>query len=126
MVRATRPFLFPPPKVSGWRSVSFTGCDPQDTRFSGIYAITGASADIPIKLGLQIGAGNIVTLDCSHTSSVSIGHVDGVTFMSDSGVFLSAAGPIGGVPEPVTWAMLFVGFAAVDTMARRRREMVSS
>ena len=121
-------FSFPAPQgqTSGWQSASFTSYDPQNTRFSGIYAITGASADIPISFGLQIIAGNNVTLDYSHAGSVSIGHVDGVSYTSDSGVFLTAAPAVGGVPEPVSWAMLVVGFAAVGTMARRRRETVAA
>lgn len=120
-------FSFPAAQglTSGWQSASFTSYDPQNTRFSGIYAITGASADIPIAFGLRIIAGNNVTLDYSHTGSVSIGRVDGVSYTSDSGVFLTAS-PVGGVPEPVSWVMLVVGFAAVGTMARRRREMVTA
>lgn len=121
-------FSFPAAQglMSGWQSASFTSYDPQDTRFSGIYAITGARADIPITFGLEIVAGNNVTLDYSHAGSVSIAHVNGVGFTSDSGVFLTGAGTVGGVPEPVSWAMLVAGFAAVGTMARHRREMVTA
>ena len=111
--------------MSGWQSASFTHYDPQDTRFSGVYAITGTSADIPISFGLEIAAGNNVTLDYSHTGSVSVGHVAGVSYTSDSGVFLTA-GNVGGVPEPVSWTLLVVGFAAVGGMARHRREVVSA
>jgi hypothetical protein len=121
-------FSFPATQgqTSGWQSASFTSYDPQDTRFSGIYAITGATADIPIAFGLQIIAGNNVTLDYSHTGSVSIGHVDGVSYTSDSGVFLTAAPTVGGVPEPFSWTLLVAGFAAVGTMARRQRRTVSA
>jgi len=112
--------------TSGWQSASFTSYDPQNTRFSGIYAITGASADIPIAFGLQIIAANNVTLDYSHTGSISIGHVDGVSYTSDSGVFLTAGSGVGGVPEPGTWALLVAGFAAVGTVARRRRKAANA
>lgn len=111
-------------QTSGWESASFTSYDPQDTRFSGIYAITGASADIPIAFGLQIIAGNNVTLDYSHAGSISIGHVDGVSFTSDSGVFLTAASNVGSVPEPASWALLVAGFGSIGAIARRRRAVM--
>ena len=110
--------------TSGWQSASFSSYDPQNTRFSGIYALTGASADIPISFGLQIIAGNNVTLDYLNTGSISIGKVAGVFFTSDSGVFLTkAGGGVGGVPEPASWAMLIAGFGLVGTAARRRRDL---
>ncbi|MBC7506281.1 MAG: PEP-CTERM sorting domain-containing protein [Sandarakinorhabdus sp.] len=117
-------FAFPDAagRTSGWQSSSFASYQPTDTRFTGIYAITGATADLPVSFGLQINANNNVTLDFSHTGSVSIGKIDGVSFTSDSGVFLSAlGGTVGGVPEPSSWAMMVLGFGAVGFAARRRQ-----
>ena len=102
------------PLTAGWQSFSVSSYDPSDTRVSGVYAITGASADIPISFYLEIRAGGNVTLDYSNGSGVSIGQVDGVSFTSDSGVFLSA------VPEPDTWALMLAGFAVLGGLARRR------
>ncbi len=117
-------FAFPevtPSRVGGWQSYSFASYTPTDTRFSGVYAITGATADIPIDFRLSLNAYN-TALDYSHTGSVSIGHVAGVSFTSDSGVFLTAAG--GAVPEPASWALMLAGFGLVGTMARQRRTAV--
>lgn len=112
--------------TSGWQSASFSSYDPQNTRFSGIYALTGASADIPISFGLQIIAGNNVTLDYLNTGSISIGKVAGVSFTSDSGVFLTkAGGAVGGVPEPASWAMLIAGFGLTGATLRRRRALTA-
>ena len=82
------------PRIGGWQSASFTSYDPLNTRFSGVYAITG---------------------------SVDIGHVAGVSYTSDSGVFLAGGGSVGGVPEPASWALMVAGFGIAGAAARRRR-----
>jgi hypothetical protein len=52
---------------------------------------------------------------------------DGLSFTSQSGVFLSGLGNPGGgntpgvIPEPASWAMMIVGFAIVGAATRRRR-----
>ena len=119
-------FAFPeatPSRVSGWQSYSFASYTPTDTRFTGVYAITGATADIPVDFRLTIDSDN-ATLDYTHTGSVSLGHVAGVSFTSDSGVFLTGAG--GAVPEPASWALLVAGFGVVGITARRRRSVVAA
>lgn len=105
--------------VQGWDSASFSSYDPLNTQFTGYYAITGATADIPIDFSLGINVTN-VALDYSHTGTITIGQVAGVSYTSDSGVFPSAVAP-GAVPEPATWGMLIIGFGATGTMLRRRR-----
>jgi hypothetical protein len=105
------------PRVSGWQSYSFSSYTPLDTKFTGIYAIVGATADIPVDFALALNATN-VALDYTNTGSISIGHVAGVSFTSDSGVFLTGAGA---VPEPASWALLVVGFGVVGLASRRRR-----
>ncbi|QXQ05644.1 PEPxxWA-CTERM sorting domain-containing protein [Sphingosinicellaceae bacterium] len=108
------------PRVGGWVSSSFSSYDPLDTRFTGIYAITGATADIPIDFSLGLRASQ-VGLDFLNTGSISIGHVEGVSYTSDSGVFLTAPTSVGGVPEPASWALLVAGFGIVGSAARQRR-----
>ena len=111
-----------PATVNGWVSSSFASYSPTDTRFTGVYALTGASADVPIDFYLGLNATKL-TLDFSNTGTVSIGHVAGVSFTSDSGVFLTGH-EAGGVPEPAAWALMMAGFAMVGTAARRRQRAV--
>lgn len=114
------------PRVGGWQSYSFGSYDPLNTQFTGLYAITGASADVPIDFDLFLRAGN-VALDYTNTGRVTIGSVDGVSYTSDSGVFLTGGGAtVGGVPEPASWALLMAGFGIVGAAARRRRIAVAA
>ncbi|QJU60914.1 PEPxxWA-CTERM sorting domain-containing protein [Sphingomonas sp. AP4-R1] len=110
------------PRVNGWVSYSFGSYDPLNTQFTGLYAIIGATADIGIDFDLGLrGTG----LDYTNTGSVSIGKVDGVSFTSDSGVFLQAAAAPSAVPEPASWALMIGGFGMVGGVMRRRRPSVS-
>lgn len=111
-----------PPRVGGWESYSFASYSPLDTRFSGIYALTGASGDIPIDFSLSLNATH-VALDFSNTGRISIGKVNGLSFTSDSGTFLSA-NAVGGVPEPASWAMLIAGFGMIGAGVRTRQRRV--
>jgi hypothetical protein len=45
---------------------------------------------------------------------------NGVSFTSQSGVFLTGLTGPGGVPEPATWAMMIMGFGLVGSAMRRR------
>ncbi len=122
-------FAFPettPGRVAGWQSFSFASYTPTDTRFTALYALTGASGDVPIDFRLSLNGTN-VALDYTQGGKVGIGHVDGVSFTSDSGVFLSGTGAgTGTVPEPASWALLLAGFGTVGAMARRRRPTVAA
>ncbi len=121
-------FAFPettPGRTAGWASYSFASYTPTDTRFSGMYAITGATADIPVDFSLALNAYN-VALDYLDTGNVRIGAVAGVSYTSDSGVFLTAGDSVGGVPEPASWAMLVAGFGVIGALARRRRIAVAA
>lgn len=108
------------PRVGGWQSYSFASYDPLNTQFTGVYAITGATADIAIDFDLALRSSNL-TLDFSHTGKVDIGKVAGVSYTSDSGVFLTATGgATGAVPEPAAWALMIVGFGFTGFAVRRR------
>jgi hypothetical protein len=61
-----------------------------------------------------------VTLDFLHTGTFGVQSAPGVSFTSDSGVFLRDAN-LPAVPEPQTYALLALGLAAVGLAARRRR-----
>ncbi|MGI4881129.1 MAG: PEPxxWA-CTERM sorting domain-containing protein [Janthinobacterium lividum] len=91
--------------------------------FTGIYYFTGASIDAAVTLGVNFGCDNGLTCDFSNTLSFSL--PTGVSYTSDSGVFLTA-GATGAIPEPTSWALLVAGFGIVGLAARRRRIMVAA
>ena len=77
-----------------------------------------------------LGIGALLHLDCRSGSTCDFGHTGaidfgalptGLTWTSESGTFLSAQAPNGGVPEPATWAMMILGFGLIGTAARARR-----
>lgn len=92
-----------------------------------------ATLAIPVGYS-QLGFAFTLELDCrgrastcgfGHTGALALGDTpDGVSWTSKSGVLFSTleqpGGGVGGVPEPASWAMLIVGFAAVGAAARRR------
>lgn len=106
--------------ASGWVSYSFSPDTSTDMRFSGIYALTGASQHINFYESLFTHSGNGETVDFSHTADFALLLPSNVSFTSDSGAFLTA-GSVGAVPEPSTWTMMILGFCGVGFMAYRRR-----
>lgn len=90
------------------------------------------SATLLVGTGLtSLGIGGRLELDCrggtdclfGHTASLGLGPLaDGLSYASESGVFLTdTGGPTGGVPEPGVWALMILGFGGAGTMVRRRR-----
>jgi hypothetical protein len=59
-------------------------------------------------------------LDFLHTGTFGIQAAPGVTFTSDSGVFLGSGLTPAGVPEPASWALMITGFGLVGSAMRRR------
>lgn len=119
-------FAFPettPGRTGGWQSYNFASYTPTDTRFTGVYALTGASADIPIDFRLGIQANGGVTLDYSNGGSISVGKVSGVSYTSDSGVFGTGGGitPPVSTPEPANMILFGLAVGAAGFAAGRRR-----
>lgn len=72
----------------------------------------------------SIGTFESILCNFGDTAGLSFGPLpDGLSWTSQSGVFLSGIGNGGGgvVPEPATWAMLIIGFGLVGSTMRRRR-----
>ncbi len=86
---------------------------------NGTYDVFGSLA---IFASLNDNAGT-VELDFLHTGTFGIQADPGVTFTSDSGVFLGSGLTPGGVPEPANWALMIAGFGLTGSAMRRRRTL---
>lgn len=82
------------------------------------YFLTGPSSDINVFLNPSMLCQAYIC-NFENTGKIALGLPTGVSFTSDSGVFLT--GVAGGVPEPAAWALMLAGFGAVGVAARRRR-----
>lgn len=99
--------------------------DYTSATFAGIYYFTGASSDTAVTLGASFDCAD--GLICGFGNSLQLSLPTGVSYTSDSGVFLTAgAGAAGAVPEPANWAMLVAGFGIVGIATRRRRVSVAA
>lgn len=49
----------------------------------------------------------------------------GADFTRLDNVEITTAAPVGGIPEPESWALLLIGFAAMGAVARRRKLVAS-
>ncbi len=108
--------------LDGWTSYSFSNETPTGFDFTGTMHVTDRER-------MQMFAG--LYLDCAYSScgfgnTARVGlHVpNGVSFTSDSGVFLTGASPVAPVPEPETWALMVAGLAVVGRTVRRGRNVV--
>jgi len=84
------------------------------------YFLKGSEAVVLINAVLRVQATNpggigIAYSDYTNTSALSLRLPEGVTFVSESGFFGTAAS----VPEPGTWAMMVLGFGAIGAVRRR-------
>ena len=77
-----------------------------------------------------LGVRGSLNLDCRSASSCDFGHTGsfgfgalptGLTYSSESGVFLTASAAPGAVPEPATWAMTIIGFGLMGASLRTNR-----
>lgn len=82
-----------------------------------VYNAQGANPTFGVEMTLEVLADLGSVSDFYHTAGLQLQAPSGVTFTSESGVFLTS----GGVPEPATWAMLIVGFGMIGAVSRKRR-----
>ncbi len=97
----------------GW--VSFSN---QGGALTGIYSITGPTADLEISASQEANCG--LGANCIGGGAISFGLAKGMSFISDSGVFPgSPAAPA--VPEPGAWTLAACGLAILPVAARKLR-----
>lgn len=102
----------------GWVSSSFTSDTAGNIIFTGVYAIHGATADIPVSgyLFIASGGGASSSFDYSHTAQFILPQAAGVSYTSDSRVFLTGSAT---APEPASMVLIGFGMLALG-LARRR------
>jgi hypothetical protein len=104
-------------QVTGWAASSFSSNTAGKIIFNGTISVTGPTADVSVAETLS-GFGALgSSANYYNTGVVSISSPAGVTYTSDSGVFLSNP-----VPEPGIIAL--VGLALPMLATRRRRRIV--
>lgn len=103
--------------VQGWNSYQIIYQSINGFDFSGVYGLRGPTPVIGIQALLETSAGNGGIADFSHTSKLGLKLPDGVSYISQSGVFLSAD-----VPEPSVWTLLVAGFGITGAAIRRQRK----
>lgn len=81
-------------------------------QFDGFTDVLTASAS-----GLTPGAGYTLSFNISDVGDSSL---DSAVFIQ-GGTIGSIPTPVGGVPEPGTWAMMLLGFGAIGSSMRRRK-----
>ncbi|MFO0838511.1 MAG: PEP-CTERM sorting domain-containing protein [Phycisphaerae bacterium] len=97
------------PSAVGWLSHGYGANTPANLSFDGVYALQGASGDIPVSGMLNVTGANGKRADFTATYGLTL--PQGVSFTSDSGVFLS-------VPEPSAFVLLLAGLAGCSRLRR--------
>lgn len=103
----------------GWASSQVLSNTPNSVIFEGTFNVTGANPTVDLlgELNLVGGLGQ-VAFDYSHTASFGLAVPAGVTYTSDSGVFLTETVA---TPEPVSWPLLLAALGGFCFTLRRRR-----
>ena len=84
--------------------------------------IPTGSSTLGVEAAMNINCRVGDQCDFGHTGTFGFGNLpNGLSFTSESGTFLSAAGVRAGVPEPGAWAMMIAGFGLMGVTMRRRR-----
>lgn len=106
--------------TEGW-SQSSSWLDGSTRYFDLTLDLMGANPTVGISMTLEAIASQGSVSDFYHTAGLQLQAPRGVTYTSDSGVFLTG----GGVPEPSAWAMLIMGFGAAGAVIRRRKRFAA-
>ncbi len=108
---------------SGWASYTLSDSNPGQITFSGIYAIQGANQSLGLSMFINTNAQMYASSNYSNTNGIQLTLPTGVSYTSDSGVFLANISP---VPEPESYAMMLAGLGLIGLMVHRRKKSDSS
>jgi len=101
---------------SGWASYTLSDTNPDNIGFSGEYVVQGADPTIGISLSLTVSCEDNATCSYANTNGVTLTLPGGVTYTSQSGVFLSQG--LSAVPEPASLTILAAGLALLGLTRR--------
>jgi len=105
--------------TTGWVSTAVTGAGTTNETFTGVYAVPAGMSSDSLNAWLEVSCGDGDSCDFSHTATLGISLVNGVTYTSQSGVLLTQTSS---APEPSSWAMMLMGGLGVGAgWVRRRR-----
>ncbi len=108
----------------GWATSILNDASTSNVVFDGFYDVYGAdpTLSLDMKLSADSAFGGIV--DYGNTAKLNIIVPNGVTYTSDSGVFLTAnSSPTpSSVPEPASWLLAAGGFFILGCAGRRSRK----
>jgi hypothetical protein len=107
-----------------WVSMGYSVNNVGDVVFNGVFALTGATGDLSMFATLSLvsavnGASGGANDDFSHTATLGLSLPQGVSFTSDSGVFLTQA--VSSTPEPSTIWLAAVGVALTAFRMRGKK-----
>lgn len=105
--------------TSGWVSTSVTGANTTTETFTGVFAVPAGMSTDSLNAWLEVSCGDGDTCDFSHTATLNISSVNGLSFTSASGVLLTQTGA--SAPEPSSWAMMLIGGLCMAAGIVRRR-----
>lgn len=112
---------------SSWQDAAITALGDYGYRVTGLLKVGGADlgTNVAFQIRANIGCGVSNTpqqiCDFGNTQKFQFGALPtGVSYTSDSGVFLTATAN-GGVPEPALWALVIVGFGGAGAALRGQR-----
>jgi hypothetical protein len=85
------------------------------------FTVDVGAPSLGIDFFVVVNAGFNSSADFSNTARIRLEGIPvGVTFKSESGVFLTGGSPVSSVPEPDTLTLMGLGIAGVMGFARRR------
>jgi hypothetical protein len=107
------------PGTENWVSYTNPVNTPTQLVFDGVLAVTSGQ-DLGFFLQQQMNCNVGAVCNFGDPLQVSLDLPQGVTFTSDSGVFLSGTSP-SAVPEPWTWGFMVVCLLALGLASWRKR-----